>query len=298
MCAGALDRLTRDNDSTLLPLMEWQTIGHERIREVLNRQLVAGRMSQAYLFIGPYGVGKYTLAAEFARKISNTEQTHQQPIEFSFAQSSLEEVRGLTHQLSLRPQSGTMQVAILDHVEEMTSAAANALLKTIEEPSSSTVLLLIASRDNVLATIRSRCQVFQFGRLSSLYMHAWAEKRGFGTGQEAALLAADGSPGQFLAETQTINPQASMQWQQYLNDFQELLEAPLSRRLSFISRWAGDDVEASSARIAAWLTALYKQPTLCKETTKSLSVLLEAWRRLQTNANKKLVLEYVCINIL
>lgn len=278
--------------------MEWQTVGHERTREVLSRQLMAGRMSQAYLFVGPSGVGKHTLAAEFARKISKTEETHQQPIEFSFAQSSLEEVRGLTHQLSLRPQSGTTQVAILDHVEEMTSAAANALLKSIEEPSPSTILLLIASRDNALATIRSRCQVFQFGRLSSLHMHAWAEMRGYGAGQEAALLAADGSPGQFLAQGHAAHAQARTEWVLHREDFQALVQAPLSERLSFISRWAGDDAEVSSARIAAWLTILYKQPALCKETTKSLSVLLEAWRRLQTNANKKLVLEYVCINIL
>lgn len=278
--------------------MDWQTIGHERIRAILARQLTLGRVAQAYLFIGPLGVGKHALAVEFAHKISKSAETQERPIEFSFADSSLEEVRELTRQLSLRPQSGSTQVAILDCVEEMTTAAANALLKTIEEPSASTVLLLIASQDNVLTTIRSRCQVFKFGRLSSAEMKAWAQQHAVLPGQEMALMAAEGSPGQFISSKEGSMPQNAGQGQDYLTDLRALVQATLAERLSFISRWAGDDAEVISARIAAWLTLLYKQPTLCKEFTQSLSILLEAWRRLQTNANKKLVLEYVCINIL
>lgn len=278
--------------------MDWQTIGHERIRATLARQLTLGRVAQAYLFIGPRGVGKHALAVEFARKISKSAETQEQPIEFSFADSSLEEVRELTRQLSLRPQSGSTQVAILDDVEEMTTAAANALLKTIEEPSASTVLLLIASQDNVLTTICSRCQVFKFGRLSSAEMKAWAQQHAVSPGQETALMAAEGSPGQFISPKEGSVLQGVGQDQDYLMDLRAFVQASLAERLSFISRWAGDDAEVISARIAAWLTLLYKQPTLCKEFTQSLSVLLEAWRRLQTNANKKLVLEYVCINIL
>jgi hypothetical protein len=83
----------------------------------------------------------------------------------------------------------------------------------------------------------------------------------------------------------------------YAEELRSMLQASLSERLSFVSRWAEDDVEVFTTRIATWLTLLYRQPELYSDMVKPLSVLLEAWRRLQTNANKKLVSEYVCINI-
>lgn len=277
--------------------MEWQTIGHEHIYRLLEKQLAADAVAHAYLFVGPRGVGKHSLATEFARKVLDTPSSHLQPISFSFSDARLEQVRELTQRLSLRPQMGSRQVAILDEADQMSTAAANALLKTIEEPTASTVLILISHRDNVLPTIRSRCQTFQFGRLSAASMALWTRTNGVSNDSASALLSADGSPGEFLKQMQEAGVATPTAVASYVHELQSLLGAPISERLSFVSRWADDDVEAFTARIVAWLTLLYKQPELCKDITKSLSILLEAWRRLQTNANKKLVSEYVCINI-
>lgn len=274
--------------------MEWQTIGHEHICRLLEKQLATDAVAQAYLFVGPRGVGKHSLATEFARKVLNTQSSHVQPISFSFVGARIEQVRELTQRLSLRPQAGDRQVAILDEADHMSNAAANALLKTIEEPTASTVLILISHRDNVLPTIRSRCQSFQFGRLSVTNMTRWAQAQGMSKELMATLVSADGSPGEFLRQAQKVGaaPVAP-----YTEELYSLLKAPISERLSFVNRWADDDIEALTARITLWIALLYKQPGLCADITKSLSVLLEAWRRLQTNANKKLVSEYVCINI-
>ena len=276
--------------------MEWRIVGHEHICKLLEKQLTGGAVAQAYLFVGPRGVGKHALAVEFAQRVLDTPSSRVQPIEFSFTSTRLEQVRELTQQLSLRPQMGDKQIAILDEADEMSVPAANALLKSIEEPTASTVLILISHRDNVLPTIRSRCQYFRFGRLSGANMALWAQARGIGKDLAAALVSADGSPGEFLWQAEEVGVSAR-RVSMHAEELQDLLTASLSERLSLVSRWADDDTEVFATRITSWLTLLYKKPELCSDITRSLSVLLEAWRRLQTNANKKLVLEYVCINI-
>lgn len=277
--------------------MEWQTVGHELIQNALGKQIRAHAVAQAYLFVGPSGVGKRTLAKEFTDKLAQAAGHGSQLIEFSFSQSTIEQVRELIYRLSLRPQFGGRQVAILDAAEEMSVSAANALLKTIEEPTVSTVVIFVSSRNSVLATMRSRCQVFQFGRLSPEQMQAWARSGGVSDWSEEALAAADGSPGQFLLHQSALYVTSEGAWSPDVEGLTAFLRAPLAERLSFVGRWADDDTEVLRRRIAAWLDVLYKQPAVCTDLKKALVVLLEAWRRLQTNANKKLVLQYVCINI-
>lgn len=276
--------------------MEWQTVGHEPIQNALERQIQTNSVAQAYLFVGPSGVGKRTLAKEFSDKLAQAAGYGSPQIEFSFAQSTLEQVRELIYQLSLRPQSGGWQVAILDAAEDMSVSAANALLKTIEEPTAASIVIFVSSRDSVLATVRSRCQVFQFGRLTLEQMRMWARSRGL-EGRPEVMLAADGSPGQFLLYPSAPYAASEVIWSPDVQGLTAFLRASLAERLSLIGRWAGDDTEALRRHIAAWLDVLYKQPAVCADFKKALIVLLEAWRRLQTNANKKLVLQYVCINI-
>lgn len=276
--------------------MAWETVGHERIQGVLERQIQANAVAQAYVFVGPSGVGKRTLAKEFAGKLAQSGVRGFELVEFSFAHSTLEQVRELIYRLSLRPQTGNKQIAILDAAEDMSISAANALLKTIEEPTAATVVIFVSSRDSLLATVRSRCQVFRFGRLSSEQMQAWVRSSGLEVGQDV-VRAADGSPGQFLLRLGAAQVTSATTLSSVEEDLTTLLRAPLAERLSLVGRWAGDDAEVLRGRIADWLDLLYKQPTVCTDLRKALTVLLEAWRRLQTNANKKLVLQYVCINI-
>jgi DNA polymerase-3 subunit delta' len=156
----------------------WQTIGHQWAIDLLHRSLERNRVAQANLFTGPEGVGKTHLARAFAAAL-NCERDDKpcgecrscqligkggHPdvllLEPDGARLKIDQVRDLQHTLSLSPVMGRKRVAILTGFEAATREAANALLKTLEEPSAQVVLILTASdADLLLPTIISRCRV-------------------------------------------------------------------------------------------------------------------------------------------
>lgn len=155
-------------------------IGHTWAVEHLSRAIQYGRVRHAYLFTGPQRIGKTTLARAFAAALDCTMESapcggecrackliakdgHPDVtiVEASAEGSSLkiEQVRDLQQTLALRPYEARYRVAILRRFHEANPAAANALLKTLEEPAPGVVLILTApSADSLLPTIVSRCQ--------------------------------------------------------------------------------------------------------------------------------------------
>ncbi len=171
--------------------MENQIIGHKKIIDFLNRGIRKNKISHAYLFEGSERIGKKLVALEFARAIQDKGETTpnlsslrkgiNKTIPFSKKEIneanpdllivnsekgesiSIGRIRELQSQLSLFPYSKKYKVAIIDGAEAMTREAANSLLKTLEEPSVTTVIILIVSSgENILPTIRSRCQTIKF----------------------------------------------------------------------------------------------------------------------------------------
>ncbi len=162
----------------------WSVYGHDWAVRLLQRAITAGRPSHAYLFTGPAHIGRCTLALGLARALNCTGE--QPPCEWDKglggacracrlmatgahpdvrvlkpdgASIKIDQVRELQHELSLSPVEGRFRVAIVDGMEMATAEAANALLKTLEEPPSQVVLVLVASEPEWLApTIVSRCQ--------------------------------------------------------------------------------------------------------------------------------------------
>jgi len=156
----------------------WQIIGHEWAVELLRRSLVNGRSAQALLFAGPDGVGKTRLAWALAAALNcdandppcgrcracGLVARRQHPdvllVEPDGARLKIDQVRELQHTLSLSPVMGRQRVAILSQFESATREAANALLKTLEEPPPHATLVLTASdAELLLPTIVSRCRV-------------------------------------------------------------------------------------------------------------------------------------------
>lgn len=144
-----------------------QFIGNAGAWRALETALRNGKPAQAYLFEGPEHIGKTTLALKFAAEILGV-QTIQEVFghpDFLFlgedkCELSTAAVRDLQKNLSLYPYSAAHKVAILAGVEEASLSAANALLKALEEPVPSSVLILLTSDlSGVLATIKSRCQI-------------------------------------------------------------------------------------------------------------------------------------------
>lgn len=156
----------------------WQTIGHEWAALLLQRAIDTGRVAHAYLFTGPANVGKTRLATEMAAALNCTGDappcgackaclktargTHPDVflVEAGNGRVKIDQIRELQRQLALSPYEGRRRVAIIADFQTATVEAANALLKTLEEPPSPVVLALTATDTSLLLpTIVSRCQV-------------------------------------------------------------------------------------------------------------------------------------------
>lgn len=165
-------------------------IGHERPKAILQTALRHDRIAHAYLFHGDEGIGKQLVALRFAQAI-NCEagdgpdgpdacgacrscmqieaRTHPDFLvtepdpELANPQIKIEQIRELEQQIVYQPLIGLKKIFLINDADRMTLGAANALLKTLEEPPDHSVLLLVSSRPSALpATVRSRCQSLRF----------------------------------------------------------------------------------------------------------------------------------------
>ncbi|MFH1947511.1 MAG: hypothetical protein ABIJ23_05155 [Candidatus Magasanikbacteria bacterium] len=155
-----------------------EIIGHTKTLIFFDKVIENGNLSHAYLFVGPEQVGKKTIAQEIgARLLKTTREKLSTNPDYNFTTQLFDEktgktkknitiaqMRGLREYLGYRPYLGGYKVAIIDGADKMNIEAANALLKTLEEPSEGTILFLITDDDVALPqTIRSRCQTIYFG---------------------------------------------------------------------------------------------------------------------------------------
>ena len=156
--------------------------GQKQIVQTLQNAIAADRISHAYLFCGPRGTGKTSAAKIFARALNCTsDQTrpcghcenclaadHPDIIEIDAASNNgVEEARNLVERVKYTPMLGKYKVYIIDEVHMMTAGAFNALLKTIEEPPAHVVFILATTEPHkVLPTILSRCQRFDFKKVT------------------------------------------------------------------------------------------------------------------------------------
>lgn len=153
---------------------------NQGIKNILDKQIQNGRVAHAYLFVGPKGTGKKELAMEFAMQVlenhgttrnftrNNTEFLERHP-DFAMLDcsqdASAESVREFIGRIALKPFLGKKKFALIINIENLNTQGANALLKTLEEPPDSTVMVLTADSRKILPTIVSRCQVFSFSRV-------------------------------------------------------------------------------------------------------------------------------------
>lgn len=162
-------------------------VGQEAVIRTLRSQVMSGRIAHAYLFCGTRGTGKTSTAKVFARAVNCLSPDRGEPCgacevcRALLAESSLDileidaasnngvdEIRDLREKVKYPPQSGRYRVYIIDEVHMLSQGAFNALLKTLEEPPSYVVFILATTEPQKLpATILSRCQRFDFGRIPS-----------------------------------------------------------------------------------------------------------------------------------
>ena len=162
-------------------------VGQEAVIRTLRSQVMSGRIAHAYLFCGTRGTGKTSTAKVFARAVNCENPDRGEPcgvcsacralsaessldiLEIDAASNNgVDEIRDLREKVKYPPQSGRYRVYIIDEVHMLSQGAFNALLKTLEEPPSYVVFILATTEPQKLpATILSRCQRFDFGRIPS-----------------------------------------------------------------------------------------------------------------------------------
>lgn len=162
-----------------------EVVGQTHIIQTLKNAIVQNRIAHAYLFCGPRGTGKTSIAKIFAKTLNCTNNqdapcgvcenckmaangSHPDIIEIDAASNNgVDEVRNLIDKVKYAPMQGKYKIYIIDEVHMMTSGAFNALLKTIEEPPAHVIFIFATTEPNkVLPTIISRCQRFDFNKVS------------------------------------------------------------------------------------------------------------------------------------
>ncbi|HLW61779.1 MAG TPA: DNA polymerase III subunit gamma/tau [Flavobacterium sp.] len=149
-------------------------VGQQAITNTLINAIENNHLAQALLFTGPRGVGKTTCARILARKIN--QEGYDDPNEdFAFnvfeldaaSNNSVDDIRNLIDQVRIPPQTGKYKVYIIDEVHMLSQAAFNAFLKTLEEPPRHAIFILATTeKHKIIPTILSRCQIFDFKRIT------------------------------------------------------------------------------------------------------------------------------------
>jgi len=269
-----------------------QIYGHKKPLAILKSAMAANRVAHAYLFYGKEGVGKKTVASVFARALNcpaaappcdvcpsclkAEHKNHPNIIEIVAEGQFIKiaAVREIMATMAFRPEDGK-RVFILQDADKMNAPAANALLKTLEEPSADNVLILTSARPHALpVTILSRCQALRFAPLQKTEVASFLrEQQGFGEAEAEAIAAASlGSIGDAL----------EMKKEDYMTVRNGILKrlaeddpADLIRRLAFARR-LGTEREEITQRLQIMQNA-YRDSLILKETGESEMLLFKDW---------------------
>ena len=162
-------------------------VGQQSLTHTLKTAIASGRLAHAYLFCGPRGVGKTTCARIFAKTINcehptaegeacnecpsckafNDQRSYNINELDAASNNSVDNIRDLTEQVRIPPQTGRYRVFIIDEVHMLSQAAFNAFLKTLEEPPAYAIFILATTeKQKVIPTILSRCQIYDFARIT------------------------------------------------------------------------------------------------------------------------------------
>ena len=183
-------------------------VGQQAITNTLENAIKNNHLAQALLFTGPRGVGKTSCARILAKTINQQDVEYAEDEDFAFnifeldaaSNNSVDDIRNLTDQVRIPPQTGKYKVYIIDEVHMLSQAAFNAFLKTLEEPPAHAIFILATTeKHKIIPTILSRCQIFDFKRIGVLdaknYLKVICEKEQINAEDDALHIIAQKADG-------------------------------------------------------------------------------------------------------
>ena len=203
------------------PITFGSVVGQQALTTTLKNSIISGKLAHSYLFCGPRGVGKTTCARLFAKAINcehlspegepcgecascrtfNAEQRSYNVFELDAASNNgVDDIRNLTEQVRIPPVNGRYKVYVIDEVHMLSTQAFNAFLKTLEEPPAYAVFILATTeKHKVIPTILSRCQIYDFNRISNTdivgHLRDVAVREGIETDDDALMVIAEQADG-------------------------------------------------------------------------------------------------------
>ena len=254
----------------------WNLIGHEWAVDMLKKHVANGTTRHAYLFAGPPGIGRRTLALRFAQALNcptpvaagipcgecrdckQIEAMHHADLTIVQAEVEggtlkVDQIREVRRMLVLKPYQANYRVALFLRFQEANDNAANALLKTLEEAPSYAVLILTADNpEQLLPTIVSRCEVLRLRPVEIEKVRRELESRGLESGQ--ARLIAHISGGRFGYALRLLENEALLEKrEERLNDLQSLISASRVEKFAYADRLSRDK-ESMRQAVLIWLS--------------------------------------------
>lgn len=241
----------------------WPPIGNDKIADFLDRSLSSGRLAQTYIFVGAEGLGKSTLAVAFANNLLLSDGQAPKPgvnsdlyileREAGKKNISINAVRDFTKMLSLSSFLNSYKIGIIKDAETLSLEAANALLKTLEEPKEKVIIILLTtSLDSLPSTIASRAQILYFQAVSyeTVYDYLLLEKKLERAEAKNLAAVASGRPllAAYLAENQDDYEERLETARLFLSFF----HSSLAQRAAALKKYQTLDLEEAKEIVDSW----------------------------------------------
>jgi len=313
-------------------------LGQDQVITWFKRAMTQGRLASSYLFVGSEGIGKRLFALNLAKvlnclSLKNGDAcetcasckkinagTHPDVLLIAPQGQTIkiEQIRRIQHTLSFKPAFARRRMVIIDNAEAMTPDAANAFLKTLEEPPLNTTLILIAQdKTQLLSTIVSRCQIVRFRPLPLKIVQEVLKKKGLETDEATKIASlAEGSLGKAMQllekqeglKTALLGIKSGVSVRELLASIEELVEKCQDQRQLF----SFFDVYQGLLRDMLFLKKGIDEILINKDLTRELKILAEglsiekiqkklellqeAKKLIRQNVQKRLVLEHLVLN--